>query len=431
MNTNQFYTTTAQAVADYLFQELKVYPGQHYQIRTVNNGPRIINLAVTINPTFARKILSMGEQLSMAAGLDKSQVIRIERGSGGTLSLEIPKPKDCWFNIPVGRLHHRRGIKTVVGVDTDLKTAWLDFDEPTAAHCLVAGMTGSGKTNAQRLITYDLAKQNGPDELQVILVDTSPKAGLGWRQFANLPHLAHPIITDNQEAYKLFGWLQSDIRRRVTASDFTPKLFVGVDEIQELLTTDEMTQAVSKLAAIGREVGIHLLAATQNPVAGNLGDVSIKRNMARLVGPVDSADAARAAAGMKGSGAEMLTGPGDMLLVGTGRIRRLAVALLTDKDIARLDRVETVNRLDLDGFEDLTHVSEQANLPGRQPDDLEAEHLAYALAHPDSSQRAMYDEYRIGFTKIKRIKEFAQAVLTALEVQGYKICELQHCNELE
>lgn len=433
MKQQDFFRHTSKAIADYLYQELRIYPGQHYRVKTVMNGPRVLNLLLTINPSHARRVLAMGEALSMAAGLDKDKRIRIGRGDGGLLALEVPKPKGLWFDIGLNRLPQRRGVKTVVGIDTAHSPAWLDFAQPTGAHCLVAGMTGAGKTNAQRVIVYDLALQNEPAELQFLFCDVSPKQGLGWRPFVNLPHLAHPLITDSQEAYRLFGWLHADIKRRADTGIFTPRLFVGIDELQELTgKSKELAASVETVAAVGREVGVHLLAATQNPVEANLGSVGIKRNMARLVGLVDSPTAAQAAAGIAGSGAELLTGPGDMLLVGAGSVRRVAVALLGESDLTRLPVAESIPTLPLDEFEDLDQVSKQAGLTsGRKNDDLEPEHVAYALTRPEASQRELNRQFGIGFTKIRRIQDFAGALLAALRADGYDVLKLSEGSSID
>jgi DNA segregation ATPase FtsK/SpoIIIE-like protein len=87
-----------------------------------------------------------------------------------------------------------------------------------------------------------------------------------------------------------------------------------------------------------------VLLALQNPTATHLGDTSIKRNLTtRLVGRVDSAQAANVASGLKGSGAELLTGAGDMLLVVPTGVKRMTAALLTERDTDRLPCTEEVS----------------------------------------------------------------------------------------
>jgi hypothetical protein len=85
LNGRIFYRQTATAIAHYWQQELNISPNVHYRIREAINGPRLIVLHVIINPRHTAKIMAMSEALSMAAGLDKEQAIRIARGRAGAL----------------------------------------------------------------------------------------------------------------------------------------------------------------------------------------------------------------------------------------------------------------------------------------------------------------------------------------------------------
>jgi S-DNA-T family DNA segregation ATPase FtsK/SpoIIIE len=359
---NDFYQQTASAIADYLWQELKIHPRRSdYRIAAATSGPRVLSLSILVNPRYAPKIMGLTQQLSMAAGLDPSEAIRVARGKRGSLALEIPKPRWMWYNVPVTALPPRRGLLASVGLDGEHRPALVDFSNPLTPHCLIAGTTGSGKTNTQRVLIYDLAKQNRPDAVRFLLIDTR-KRGSAWLPFAHLPHLAHAIITEDDEALRSLAWAVAEIDRRATSGQRRPRVFIGIDEAQALLDRGEFVKSISDLAAVGREFGIHVLAALQNPTAAQLGDTSIKRNLTtRLVGRVDSAQAANVAAGVKGSGAELLTGAGDMLLVLPTGIRRMTAALLTEQDTGRLPRAEQVSSLDLGEYEDVDYVLEQAN----------------------------------------------------------------------
>jgi hypothetical protein len=117
MTGDRFYRKTANAIAAYLYQELKIKPGVHYRLRSAVSGPRVLPLALLLNPRYAGKMMTMSEQLSMTAGLDRDQSLRIGRGSGGTLILEIPKLRSLWYNVPLTALPRHRGIKAMLGLD--------------------------------------------------------------------------------------------------------------------------------------------------------------------------------------------------------------------------------------------------------------------------------------------------------------------------
>jgi len=362
MDSMTYIRQVAVAIADYLSQELEIRPNRDYRVCAMQDGPRVITLTILVNPRYARNIVSMAEPLSMAAGLDKGMSVRVGRGRRGTLALEVPKPQALWFNISVGNLPRRRGLLALVGLDNDHRPARVNFGDPLTPHILVAGATGCGKTNAARVLVYNLAMGNGPEGVNFILIDTK-KRGRGWQDFDRLPHLAHPVITDDATALRALSWACAEIDRRSGNGQGRPHLFVGIDEAQDLLDKPEFIRIISDIAATGREFGVHLAPlALQNPTADQLGDTSIKRNMTtRLVGRVDSPTAAHVCTGQKESGAEALCGAGDMLLVDPSGSLRLTAALLNSRDTDRLPRLETVHVLDLEEYEDVDHVLDQAD----------------------------------------------------------------------
>lgn len=422
MNEREFYDSAIRAIANYLWQELQLYPQKNYQLERPVNGPRIITLRFVINPTHARKIMSMGNELSMAAGLDKNFVIRIGRGWRGTLTLELPKPPP-WKPLAITALPRRRGIVASLGVDTENRPALIDFSNPSTAHILVAGSTGCGKTQAGKLLIYDLAIQNEQDDLKLILIDTK-KNGIGWREFERLPHLANRVITDEETALKVLSWGNAEVDRRYKEGRNKPYIFIGIDEAQSLLETDGFIRPILNLASVGREAGVHLILLTQNPSASMLGDASVKRNFtARLVGRVDSTEAAKVATGQSGTGAEGLTGTGDMLLIKPGDTRRLITALLTLLDLSHLPSVERLSVLDLAEYQDVDHVLGQMSVtPGRSPDPIDPEHVYSVLVNPGISQNELYRRFNIGRPKQKDVISFAKSILSFMERDGYLIC---------
>ncbi|NIV38789.1 MAG: hypothetical protein GWN58_58050 [Anaerolineae bacterium] len=322
-----------------------------------------------------------------------------------------------WYNIGVRVLPRCRSLKAPVGIDVEHRPARVDFGNPLTPHLLAAGTTGSGKTNTARLFVYDLATGNSPRDLNLILMDTR-KRGTAWRAFASLPHLAHPVITSDEEALRALSWAVAELDRRSIDGRTTPRVFLAIDEAQALLEEDHFVKPIGDLAAVGREFGIHLLLATQNPTAKMLGDTSIKRNMTtRLVGKVDSAQAAQVAAGVKGTGAELLTGPGDQLLVGAGGIvRRITTALVTEADMGGLPRSETVPYLDLDEYDDIDHVMEQA----RPKAPMLPHQVANALVFQGGINK-LAAALRVGNDRATRIKAFADEVREVLDNLGYTI----------
>src|SRR5262249_32330171 len=90
--------------------------------------------------------------------------------------------------------------------------------------------------------------------------------------------------------------------------------------------------ALTRIAQRGREAGLHLVAGAQKPSASVLGPMLKANFPVRLVGRVGSAEDARVAAGIFGTGAQRLPGGGDFLAVAAGQTTRFQAAWLPERD---------------------------------------------------------------------------------------------------
>lgn len=186
-----------------------------------------------------------------------------------------------------------KSLQAAVGVDTYGETFMLDLHEKFhGPHGLVAGMTGSGKS--EFIITYilSLAVNYHPEEVAFILIDY--KGGGMAKSFENLPHTAGIITNlDGAAIKRSLVSIESELKRRQaifaeaskrigvsnidiykyqklyregTVAEPLQHLFIISDEFAELKTQQQefMTQLVSA-ARIGRSLGVHLILATQKP----------------------------------------------------------------------------------------------------------------------------------------------------------------------
>lgn len=198
------------------------------------------------------------------------------------------------------------GAGTTLGIGSDgpLRVD-LARDGP---HLLVAGTTGSGKSELLQTLVAGLASTHPPSVITFLLVDY--KGGAAFADCAAMPH-AVGLVTDLDQRMtgRVLASLHSEIRRReaMLAAAGTPdldrfratggtlaRLVLVVDEFATLI--DELPEFVPGLVAIaqrGRSLGLHLVLATQRPA----GVVSpeIRANMAlriclRVTGAGESSD---------------------------------------------------------------------------------------------------------------------------------------------
>ncbi|MBE6957141.1 MAG: type VII secretion protein EssC [Ruminococcaceae bacterium] len=212
----------------------------------------------------------------------------------GVGRVEHLNPLSRWeLNNPV------KSLAVPIGVGTDGKLFTLDLHEKyQGPHGLVAGMTGSGKS--EFIITYilSLAVNFSPDEVAFVLIDykgggladafVDPKRGI------HLPHVVatitnldgaaiqrsltsiHSELSRRQEMFKraksetgegtmdIYDYQRLYRNKRV--SEPMPHLFIISDEFAELKKQEpEFMDALISAARIGRSLGVHLILATQKP----------------------------------------------------------------------------------------------------------------------------------------------------------------------
>ena len=188
-------------------------------------------------------------------------------------------------------------LKTKIGVDSAGAPIYLDAHEKYhGPHGLIAGTTGSGKS--EFIITYilSLAINYHPDDVTFVLVDYKGGglAGAFKKKNVQLPHVVGTITNiDLVGLQRSLESIQSELRRRQVmfnkAKDIANEstidiykyqkyyhegvlkepishLFIICDEFAELKQQqpDFMSELMS-VSRIGRSLGVHLILATQKP----------------------------------------------------------------------------------------------------------------------------------------------------------------------
>jgi DNA segregation ATPase FtsK/SpoIIIE-like protein len=200
---------------------------------------------------------------------------------------------------------------------------------------------------------------------------------------------------------------------------------VIVDEVYALLEAggDAAASAISGIASVGREFGIHLILATQHPLADAIGGSLAKANLPlRLCGKVRDANAAYMATGVKQSGAEGLTGEGDFILTAGGEVYRVQIAKITQRDIYGLPRADDPRSLDLDAV-DLDRVLSVTNTtgkPGRPSAPIKPDHVAHAMVTGQGIDK-LRRNLKIGQPRASIVRKFALRLVEELQKRGHAI----------
>ncbi|WP_422389661.1 type VII secretion protein EssC [Candidatus Enterococcus lemimoniae] len=153
-------------------------------------------------------------------------------------------------------------------------------------HGLVAGTTGSGKSEIVQSYILSLAVNFHPYDVAFLLIDY--KGGGMANLFRNLPHLLGSITNlDGTQSMRALISINAELKRRQRlfsennvnhinqyqklykngdVSEPMPHLFLISDEFAELKSEQpEFMKELVSTARIGRSLGIHLILATQKP----------------------------------------------------------------------------------------------------------------------------------------------------------------------
>lgn len=366
------------------------------------DGPQIMAFTASL-PLGERPeaIEALEGALAAAAGADSCRIAR----AGGRLLIEIPKPAAERKSLRAARLETLApptSTAVCVGIATGGAPVWIDLADERTAHLVIGGTTGSGKSVLLKWLIYRLIKQNATDALRLILLD--PKR-FELKDFAQVPHLAHPITGNPLEVARVLAWVGSELERRAETGRNRPRLVVIAEEIADLSASSrEVIPLISRIAQIGRALGIHLVASTQQPGAKSLGD-SLVNFPARCLGRVASSTLAYGAAGRKQSGADALLGRGDFLLVAAGETTRFQAPLPDGRQWSQLPS-GPVGSLERE-LPTLVEFADRDRDPRGGPGRRELAGADYAAIEADLGRgatiRQVMEKFSIGYDRAQRI----------------------------
>ena len=200
----------------------------------------------------------------------------------GVRSLEEFEVKERWRK---NRTYN--SMRALIGKKSGDADCCLDVHEKYhGPHGLVAGTTGSGKSETLQTYILSLAINFSPEDVSFFIIDF--KGGGMANLFEGLPHMAGQIsnLSGNQIRRAMISIKSENLRRQKIFTEYgvnninlytrlyknheagepVPHLFIIIDEFAELKKEepDFMRELIS-VAQVGRSLGVHLILATQKP----------------------------------------------------------------------------------------------------------------------------------------------------------------------
>ena len=326
-------------------------------------GASVIRYTFRPNRGVAMKnIGSRADDLAIALQAKSVRVLAPIYGTN-LIGVEIPNPERKVLDFDDSLL--KKGTFEIpLGQDIFGKNHYGDLTK--MPHLLIAGQTGSGKSVMLNVILESLTKQLSTDELKLVLIDPK-QVELGF--YENDEHLLKPIITDATHAQQTLNELVNEMESRYKTlrkagvrkiDDYKgkmPRIICVIDEFADLMmssgndldsldmreftrlvnsglafsSTGKVTQkmlktalssasktgtpnaetSIIRIAQKARAVGIHLILATQRPSADVVTGL-IKANIPTKIA-FSVTNSLNSKIILDETGAEMLTGNGDML----------------------------------------------------------------------------------------------------------------------
>ena len=309
----------------------------------------------TIGPTFLRYPIRLGKGVKIRAVERLADDVRIRLGlesvpfihiAGGRAVVDIQRPdrQTVPFSQVCGQLDKmgKMGCSRLpVGVGLDGQLLLADLAEPDNAHILVAGTTGSGKSEWLRSALAGLVATNTPETLQLVLIDPKRNAfsDLGGSPFLRGGSVIYPgdqsvdevlsdLVDEMERRYaKLAQVGADDLNSYVArAGEALPRIVCVCDEYADLIARGSeerkaLEKHVFRLGAKARAAGIHLIFATQRP-SRDVVKGALDANMPARVG-LRTERAIESTMLLGCAGAERLLGKGDLLFKSIGEPLRL------------------------------------------------------------------------------------------------------------
>ncbi len=429
----------------------------------LNTGPVITQFGVEPDYLTAKSGKRSRIKVSAIAQLDKdlqlalgAKSIRIQAPvpGKGYVGIEVPNPDSAMVSLR--DVMESRSFQDIdsplaiaLGMSVDGKPVSADLTQ--MPHLLIAGTTGSGKSKCINAIIISILANQSPEDVKFIMVDPKRVELTGYN---GLPHLVAPVVVELEKTVGVLRWVTQEMDKRYkkfsqagarNLIDYNhilddesapmPYIVVIIDELADLMMSapEETERAISRIAALARATGIHLVIATQRPSVDVVTGL-IKANFpARIAFAVAGSVDSRVI--LDQPGAERLLGKGDMLYLSGDAPApvRMQGVFVSDEEINSISRYWKLQNLGIADIEAISLPAEAGSgnkkrSNGREPGAATIEATNQASFWDSSAQRGMAVEgtdpqedelYQTAVDMVRRLEKASISLLQRRLRIGY------------
>lgn len=381
------------------------------------------------------KIVSLSDDIALALA---ARDIRMEAPIPGKSLIGIEVPNNqvspvSFAEIIEAGLESPNILEVPLGRDISGTVCLADLSK--MPHLLMAGATGSGKSVGMNVIIVSLLMKARPEEVKFLMID--PKK-VELTMYDGIPHLLSPVVTNPRKAAKALNNIVQEMERRYelfaatgvrnvdsyndhidtynseegTGYERLPKIVVFIDELADLMmvASNEVENAIIRLAQMARAAGIHMIIATQRPSVDVITGI-IKANVpSRLAFAVSSGTDSRTI--LDSNGAEKLLGRGDMLFQPMGKNKPVRVqgAYISDSEVERI--TEFIKNQQAAEYDETIMVLEEDTSDSAQisEDEYFEDAVELIKGAETVSISHLQRKFRIGYNRAARLIDDLEAI---------------------
>jgi len=379
-------------------------------------------------------------ELQPAPGVKLSRIVNLSDNIALSLSasgvrIEAPIPGQSAVGIEIPNIEREMvtlgdiiekanggSVELPLVLGKDISGRVVTADLAIMPHLLIAGATGSGKSVCVNSLIVSLLYKKSPSQVRFLMID--PKM-VELKIYNGIPHLLTEVVTDPRAAGKALRWVLREMEHRYRLLDEAivrdikgynqksrnklPYIIIIVDEFANLMAISQkdVEDAVVRLAAMSRAVGIHLIMATQRPSVDVITGL-IKANFPyRIAFQVASKTDSRTI--LDTVGAEKLLGRGDMLFSPAGAPApiRIQGAYISEEEVIRI--VEELKRKGPPEYiDDIIGDDSESNEDFDGEDPIFNDAVEIVLKTKRASASFLQRRLRIGYNRAARLIELME-----------------------
>lgn len=438
-----------------------------------NFGIEIAKIKATIGPTVTlyeiipaegvriSKIKNLEDDIALSLAALGIRIIAPMPGKG-TIGIEVPNRKPelvSMRSIIASEKFQSTVFELPFGLGKTISNETFIADLTKMPHLLIAGTTGQGKSVGLNVILTSLLYKKHPAQVKFVLID--PKRveltlfnKIERHFLAKLPNSEEAIITDTTKVIHTLKSLCMEMDDRLSLFNqamvrnikeyntkfvdrklnpkkghkFLPYIVVVVDEFGDLIAQagKEIETPLTRLAAVARATGIHLIIATQRPSV-NVVTGLIKANFpARIAFRVQSKIDSRTI--LDAGGADQLIGKGDMLFSLGSELIRLQCPFVDTPEVESVTDFIGNQRAYPEAYKLPEYIDEEADTMGEmdasEKDSFFEEAARIVVTHQQGSASLLQRKLKLGYNRAGRIIDQLEAAKIIGPFKGSKAREV-------